>query len=188
MPSTYAPGGRRDCSYPQSLGLSCQECLPGPQVRWLGDPWCLRPQRRLLVLHDPWRLAKRGGQDGWGRAEAAGIAGWDDDKHAIAGGSRGHRAQKAWETEAPEIIIIVMMVMHLHKTLSVYQQPNYLPAYLPLFTAVPRGCSVKKGSFLQGSKRDVRGQGEARPRLESSLSDPRNHILHLLLLLHGKAL
>ena len=47
---------------------------------------------------------------------------------------------------------------------------------------------MKKGSFLQGSKRDVRGQGEARPRLESSLSDPRNHILHLLLLLHAKAL
>lgn len=153
LPSTYAPGGRRGCSYPQSLGLSGQECLPGPQVWWLGDAWCLRPQRRLLVLHDPWRLAQGGGQDGWGRAEAAGVAGWDDDKYPIAGGSRGHRAQRAWETEAPEIIMIVMMVTYLHKRLSVYQQP----AFLPLFTAVPRGwhqnlCSVKKGSFPQGSK------------------------------------
>ena len=60
------------------------------------------------------------GQDGWGRAEAAGVAGWDDDKHPIAGGSRGHRAQRAWETEAPGIIMIVMMVTHLHKRLSVY--------------------------------------------------------------------
>lgn len=69
----------------------------------------------LLKLHNPRRLADGGGQNGWRRAEATGIAGWDDDKHPIAGGSCGHRAQRSWETKAREIIVRVMMVAYLHR-------------------------------------------------------------------------
>ena len=73
------------------------------------------------------------------------------------------------------------MVTHLHKRLSVYQQPACLPT--PVHCSpqrlAPKSLLSEEGKLPSGKQRDVRDQGEARPRLESSLSDPRNHILHL---------
>lgn len=174
LPSTCASGGRNVCSYPQSFGLSGQERLHRPQVGRLGGPWRLRPQRWLLELHDRRRLAQGGGQNGRGRAEAAGIAGWDDDEHPIAGRSCGHRAQRAGKAKAREIMI-TRMVTRLHKRCSVYEQQVHLPPA----PAASSSLAPKSGLSGEGS---IRGQATQRNEGMSEVKVRQGQDLNLVFL------